>query len=148
VRDMIDSFDAKAIHHKLERLRRKGKIGARRAELLKPWPSMKDDMSIIYEELLFEIRKIGHAPSFLKSVDWKDDDNFSFQMPDWWNEACRRFRELYKQPEADVRFEKAMALYGERMLLHCEGRSTLISDEIERLLAECLDKEQVNIGTA
>ena len=83
-----------------------------------------------------------------KSVDWKDDDNFSFQMPDWWNEACRRFRELYKQPEADVRFEKAMALYGERMLLHCEDRSTLISDEIERLLAECLDKEQVNIGTA
>ena len=36
MRDMIDSFDAKAIHHKLERLRRKGKIGARRAELLKP----------------------------------------------------------------------------------------------------------------
>ena len=38
MRDMIDSFDVKAIHHKLERLRRKGKIGAQRAELLKlPW---------------------------------------------------------------------------------------------------------------
>jgi hypothetical protein len=31
---MIDSFDAKAIHHKLERLRRKGKIGARREEII------------------------------------------------------------------------------------------------------------------
>jgi len=66
---MADSFDAKAIHYKLERLRRKGNIRAVRVEMLKPWPSMKDDISIIYDEIVFELRKNGTAlGNFLRCI--------------------------------------------------------------------------------
>jgi hypothetical protein len=146
---MIKPFDAKKIHQKLEKLRRQGKAGAARAELLKPWPGMESDIRIIYDELLFEIRKNGTAPIFLKSFEIDEEaDKFTYKMPDWWNAAVRRFSELYKTPEDSVRFEKANAVYGERMFLHFEGRSTLARDDIEDLLAECLGQEEIKVGTA
>ena len=118
-----------------------------RAELLKPWPGMQSDIRIICDEMVFELRKNGAAPVFLKSFCW-EGDNIRFEMPDWWNEARRRFSELYQQPEDDVRFQKANTAFAERMFQHFEGTSTLMRDQLEEVLAEFYEQEEIQVGTS
>ena len=118
-----------------------------RAELLKPWPGMQSDIRVICDEMVFELRKNGTAPIFLKSFRW-EGDNICFEMPDWWNEARRRFSELYQQPEDDVRFQKANTAFVERMFQHFEGTSTLMRDQLEEVLAEFYEQEEIQVGTS
>jgi hypothetical protein len=116
-----------------------------RAGLLKPWPGMQSDIRVICDEMVFELRKNGTAPIFLKSFRWEDDTIY-FEMPDWWNEARRRFSELYQQPEDDVRFQKANMAFSERMFQHFEGTSTLMRDQLEEVLAEFYEQEEIQVA--
>ena len=143
-----DDFNAEAIRRKLDSLEREGSLAARREELLKPWPDMRSDVRVIYDELAFELRKNGTVRPFLKSMRF-DGDKFLYEMPDWWHEARRRFSELYKAPEDEVRFEKAFTVFSEQLFLQFEERSDDTTlDELNEALAEFDECAEIQTGTA
>lgn len=140
-----DHFDAKAAKRKLDRMRT-GSPEKRASELIRPWPGMQGDIRVLYDELAFELRKNGTAPPFLKSFRI-EGDCLTYQMPDWWHAARQEFDGLYEQPESEVRFEKAMAIFHDRLFLYFEGQSEIALTDLIKAFSDWAD-QSATVGLA
>jgi hypothetical protein len=144
---MSDGLNVQAIKRKLDHLRNSRRLQSYRAELLKPWPGMVYDIRSVAEEMALELRRNGTASPFLKDVQF-DGDHVKYRLPDWVTAARGRFSELYDAPEDEVRYQKALTVFQERLFLQIEGTSDSVLEDLGSILDGMFEQEEMPAGTA
>jgi hypothetical protein len=144
---MSDGLNVLAIKRKLDHLRNSGRMQAYRAELLKPWPGMVYDIRSVAEEMALELRRNGTVSPFLKDVQF-DGDDIKYRLPDWVAAARVRFSELYDAPEDEVRYQKALTVFQERLFRQIEGTSDSALEDLRCILDAMFEPEEMPAGNA
>jgi hypothetical protein len=144
---LAGNFNIEAIKRKLDHLHTSMRIEARRTELLKPWPGMVQDVRVVVEEMALELRQNRSAHPFLQDVAF-EGDTIRYRLPAWIGAARRRFSDFYDPPEDEVRWEKALTVFQERLFRQLEGTSDAAAEDLTEILAEMLEQEEIAGGTA
>jgi hypothetical protein len=108
---------------------------------------MAHDVRVVAEAMAMQLRERGEASPFLAEVKF-EGDAIRYRLPDWIGEARARFRELYDAPEDDVRGEKALAVFQERLFCQLEGTSDAAVEDLGAILDDLLEQEERPTGTA
>lgn len=96
-------------------LDRKG-IEAYGVELMKPWATMEEDMLELVRLVAAAQEREGGSLAFMGDIEVDADGNLSTTLPEWMMEVMEHFREKYGEEAGGVVYEKAMALFMDRIL--------------------------------
>ena len=104
--------DRKALKRILDR---KG-IEAYGVELTKPWATMEEDMGELVRLVAAAQEREGGSLPFMGEIEVDADGNHFTTLPEWMAEVMEHFRETYGRAKGDIVYEKAMALFMDRIL--------------------------------
>lgn len=96
-------------------LDRKG-LEAYGAELMKPWATMDEDMKELVGLVAAAQEREGGSLPFMEEFDVDGDGNVSATLPQWMMDVMEHFREKYGLAKGNIVYEKAMALFMDRLL--------------------------------
>ncbi len=114
-----EGFNVQSVLEKIERRMSAGDDDGAIMEINRPWPGMDGDIGMAVKELMSELARNGTVPLFMKDFTLDESaDTVTFEFPDWFHAANRAFAQRYPDPkEAGLRFQKAMAVLQQRLLL-------------------------------
>jgi hypothetical protein len=144
---MANDFNVDAVKRKLGHLHNSQRLQALRAELLKPWPGMVHDVRVIAEQMAEELYRNRETHPFLQDFE-VDGDKISFRLPPWVGAARQQFKDLYNSPEDEVRWQKALTVFQERLFRQLEGTSDAAGEDLIEILQELMGREEMPTGTA